>query len=100
MEAAQKVIEYLQESLLLSLAIGFVCGWAAVRLVAQEGRRGAIYYLVVGLIGLFLGEFMLFTFQFDVYIEAIAEFRLFFDLIAAFIGSFIVAAIVHFIKPT
>jgi hypothetical protein len=55
---------------------------------------------VVGLLGLFLGEFIIFNFELDGYIEPIAELRLLFDLIAGYIGSFFVAAIVHFIKPT
>ena len=99
-EAAQSTIEYLRGSIILSLAIGLVCGWAAARLVSQESRFGPLYFLIVGLLGLFLGEFVLFSLQLEEYIEPITEFRLFFDLIAAFIGSFFVAAIVHFIKPT
>ena len=100
MEAARQVIEYLQGSLFLSLMIGFLCGWAAARLVSHENRVGPVYFLAVGVVGLFLGEFVLFKLQLDEYIEPIAEFRLLFDLIAAFVGSFFIAAIVHFIKPT
>ncbi len=100
MEVARQVIDYLQGSVLLSLAIGFFCGWAAAKLVSQENRSGPIYFVVVGLLGLFLGEFVLFKLQLDEYIEPITEFRLLFDVIAAFVGSFFVAAIVHFIKPT
>lgn len=100
MEAAQKTIEYLQGSILLSLAIGLICGWAAAKLVSQESRFGPIYFSIAGLLGLFLGEFVLFSLQLDEYIEPIAEFRLFFDLLAGFIGSFFVTAMIHFIKPT
>ena len=100
MEVVRQVIEYLQGNLFLSLVIGFVCGWAATKLVSQENRAGPIYFVVVGLLGLFLGEFVLFKLQLGEYIEPIVEFRLAFDLIAAFAGSFFVAAIVHFIKPT
>jgi uncharacterized membrane protein YeaQ/YmgE (transglycosylase-associated protein family) len=100
MQTAQEVIAYLQGSLLVSLTIAFVAGFAAAKTVAYEGRFGAIFFLVVGLLGLFLGEFVIFNFELDDYIEPIAEFRLFFDLIAGYIGSFFVAAIVHFIKPT
>ena len=100
MEAAAKVVAYLQGSLLLSLGIAFVSGFAAAKLVAHESRSGPIYFLVVGALGLFLGEFMLFSFKLDEYIEPIAQFRLLFDLIGAFLGSFLVAAIIHFIKPT
>jgi uncharacterized membrane protein YeaQ/YmgE (transglycosylase-associated protein family) len=99
-EAVQNAVAYLQGSLLVSLTIAFVAGFAADKIVAHERRSGVIFFLVVGVLGLFLGEFMLFSFKLDEYIEPIAEFRLFFDLIAAFIGSFLVAAIIHFIKPT
>jgi uncharacterized membrane protein YeaQ/YmgE (transglycosylase-associated protein family) len=99
-EAAQQVIAYLQGSLLVSLTIAFVAGFAADKVVAYERRSGVIFFLVVGVLGLFLGEFMLFSVKLDEYIEPIADFRLFFDLIAAFVGSFLVAAIIHFIKPT
>lgn len=100
MEAAQNTLAYLQGSLLITLTIAFVAGFAAGKVVSYERRSGVIFFLVVGLLGLFLGEFMLFSFKLDEYIEPIAEFRLFFDLIAAFIGSFLIAAIIHFIKPT
>jgi hypothetical protein len=33
------------------------------------------------------------------YIEMLPEFRVLFDFIAAYVGSFIVAAIVHAIRP-
>ena len=100
MESVQAAIAYLQGSLLLSLTIAFVTGFAADKVVAYERRSGVFFFLAVGVLGLFLGEFMIFNFKLDEYIEPIAEFRLFFDLIAAFLGSFLVAAIIHFIKPT
>jgi hypothetical protein len=33
-------------------------------------------------------------------LETISQFRLFFDFIAAYIVSLVVAAIIHFIRPT
>jgi len=56
--------------------------------------------LIVGIVGLFLGEFMIFYYGLDEYLDNIAAFRLLFDFIAAYVGSFVVAAIIHFIKPT
>jgi len=56
--------------------------------------------MIVGLVGLFLGEFMLVYFALNDYLENISQFRIFFDFIAAYVGSFFVAAIIHFIKPT
>ena len=43
---------------------------------------------------------MLIYFGFQDYLENISEFRIFFDFVAAYVVSFFVAAIIHFIKPT
>jgi len=43
---------------------------------------------------------MLIYFKLVEYLENISEFRIFFDFIVAYVGSFLVAAIIHFIKPT
>ena len=34
------------------------------------------------------------------YLERLPEFRLLFDFIAAYVGSFVIAAVIHAIKPT
>lgn len=98
-EVAQQVIEYLKVNPALSLGIAFICGIAAIKSVAHEKSTGPIVYLMVGLIGFFLGQFVIFYFGFQEYLEQISAFRILFDLIAAYIGSFIVATIIHFIKP-
>ena len=67
--------------------------------LATEGP-GFVLFLLIGVIGLFLGEFVLIYFGLDEYLETISQFRLLFDFIAAYIGSFVVAAIIHFIRPT
>jgi hypothetical protein len=33
------------------------------------------------------------------YMEGISEFRLLFDLIAAYVASFFIAALIHFVRP-
>jgi uncharacterized membrane protein YeaQ/YmgE (transglycosylase-associated protein family) len=99
-EIAQQVFAYLQGSLLVSLTIAVVAGFAAIKTVAYDRKSGVILFVIVGMLGLFLGEFMIFYFKLDEYLEKISEFRLVFDLIAAYVGSFVVAAIIHFIKPT
>ena len=100
LECATEVFAYLQGSIIVSLGLAFVAGFAADKTVAHERRSGVLFFLVVGLLGLFLGEFMIFYLKFDEYLEKISEFRLVFDLIAAYVGSFVVAAIIHFVKPT
>jgi uncharacterized membrane protein YeaQ/YmgE (transglycosylase-associated protein family) len=99
-ESAQEVSSYLTTNPLLSLGIALVAGFAADRTVAYDRRSGFIVYLIIGLIGLFLGEFMLIYFKLVEYLENISEFRIFFDFIAAYVGAFFVAATIHFIKPT
>ena len=98
-ESAQEVFRYLQGSWVLTLALAFVAGFAAEKTVAYERRSGALLFLTIGLLGLFLGEFVLIYFRLDEYLEPIFEFRILFDFIAAYIGSFFLAAVVHFIKP-
>lgn len=99
-ETLQKVAIYLQPNPILSVGIAFVAGFAAVKTVAYDRRSSYWFFLVVGVIGLFLGELMLFYYHLDEYLEEISALRIVFDFIAAYVGSFIVAAIIHFIKPT
>ena len=99
-ETLEKVAAYLQPSPVLSLGVAFVAGFAAMKTVAYDQRTGFILFALVGVIGLLLGEFVLLYYELDEYLERISEFRILFDFIAAYIGSFIVAAIIHFIKPT
>ena len=99
-ETVQRVAAYLQPNPVLSLGIAFVAGFAAMKTVAYDQRAGFILFALVGVVGLFLGEFVLVYYGLDEYLEPISEFRILFDFIAAYIGSFIVAAIIHFIKPT
>ena len=99
-EVLGKVASYLQPNPLLSLGIAFVAGFAAAKTVAYDRRINVILFALIGIIGLILGEFVLFYYRLDEYLESISQFRIVFDFIAAYIGSFIVAAIIHFIKPT
>jgi len=99
-ETLEKVAAYLQPNPVLSLGIAFVAGFAAMKTVASDQRAGFILFALVGVVGLLLGEFVLLYYGLDRYLEPISEFRILFDFIAAYIGSFIVAAIIHFIKPT
>jgi len=47
-----------------------------------------------------VGEFVIFCFRLVDYLEKISEFRVFFDFIAGYVGSFVIAAITHFVRPT
>ncbi len=98
-EIAQQVINYLKANPAPSLGIAFISGIAAIKSVAHDRSTGVLVYLMVGLIGFFLGQFVIFYFGFQEYLQEISAFRILFDLIAAYVGSFIVAAIIHFIRP-
>jgi uncharacterized membrane protein YeaQ/YmgE (transglycosylase-associated protein family) len=96
---ALAVFNYLLENPVLSLGVAFVAGLAASKTVAYEGKAGFFLYLLVGVFGLFLSQFVILFFRLQEYLETLPEFRLLFDFIAAYVGSFVVAAIIHFIKP-
>jgi uncharacterized membrane protein YeaQ/YmgE (transglycosylase-associated protein family) len=96
---ALAVFNYLLENPVLSLGVAFVAGLAASKTVAYEGKAGFFLYLLVGVFGLFLSQFVILFFGLQEYLETLPEFRLLFDFIAAYVGSFVVAAIIHFIKP-
>jgi len=100
LESAQEVFTYLEGSVLVSLTLAFVAGFAADKTVAYERRSGVLFFLVIGILGLFLGEFMLIYARLDEYLENISEFRILVDFIVAYLGSFFIAAIIHFVKPT
>jgi uncharacterized membrane protein YeaQ/YmgE (transglycosylase-associated protein family) len=99
-ESAQEVIAYLQESVFLFLAIAFVAGLAADKTVAYERRSSVLFFLIIGIVGLFLGEFVLFYANLDEYLAGIIDFRIVIDFIVAYLGAFFIAAIIHFVKPT
>jgi uncharacterized membrane protein YeaQ/YmgE (transglycosylase-associated protein family) len=98
-EAAQQALDYLGGSLLVSLALAIVAGWAASKTVASEWRSGVILWLFVGVTGLFLSQFVLRFSGLQGYIDGVSEFRILFDLIAAYIAAFFFAAVIHFVKP-
>jgi uncharacterized membrane protein YeaQ/YmgE (transglycosylase-associated protein family) len=98
-EAVRQVIEYVKTNFALAAAIAFVAGLAATKSVAHNGQKGFLVYLTVGVAGFFLGQVVIFYFGLQDYLDNISEFRILFDLVAAYAGSFVVAATLHFIKP-
>lgn len=99
-EIFHEVFGYLQSNPLAFLGIAFVAGLAATKTVAHESRSTFALFAVVGLIGLFLSQSMLLYFGLVDYLERLPEFRLLFDFIAAYVGSFVIAAVIHAVKPT
>ena len=99
-EIARNVIAYIQANLAVSIVITFIAGYAATRTVAFERRPGVIGFTIIGAFGFFLGNFMIMYWGLAEYLENLHGLRIFIDLVAAFIGSFIIAALLHFVRPT
>jgi uncharacterized membrane protein YeaQ/YmgE (transglycosylase-associated protein family) len=99
-EIAREVIAYLQGNAVLYLGMALVAGFAAHKTVTHEARSGFFLSFIVGVLGLFLSQFMILYSGLKEYLEKLPEFRLLFEFFAAYIGSFVVAAIIHFVKPT
>jgi uncharacterized membrane protein YeaQ/YmgE (transglycosylase-associated protein family) len=98
-ELAQEVIAYFQQKPVVVLTTAFIAGLAANKTVAYGGRSTLVLHLLVGLAGFFLGQFVILFFGLIKYLEALPEFRLLFDFIAAYIGSFLIAAVIHVLRP-
>ena len=98
-ETAQVVLQYFQENLLATLLIAVVAGFAAVKSVAVLKKGNPALYFIVGLLGAFLGQFAILYFGLNEIIDQIPSFRLFFDLLAAYLASFVLASLINFLKP-
>jgi uncharacterized membrane protein YeaQ/YmgE (transglycosylase-associated protein family) len=98
-ETARLVFQHFLGNPVIYLGVAFIAGLAASKTVAYEGSAGFVLYLLIGVLGLFLSQFVIVFFGLQEYLQQLPEFRVLFDFIAAYVGSFIVAAIIHFIKP-
>ena len=99
-QIVQDILIYIQSNPVLSLVIAFISGFLATRIVAAERRPGVLGFTIIGLCGFVLGHFMIAYCQYTEYLDSLLELRVLADMIAAFIGSFVIAGIIHFIRPT
>ena len=99
MEAAQQVWAYFQAYTLSSAIIAYVAGWAASVTVERGRSRTWVFHIIVGVFGSFLGQYAVVYFGLREILEKLSEFRYLFDFFTAYLGAFVVAAIVHFVKP-
>lgn len=98
-EVAREAIAYLQASPILNLVIAFTSGLAATRTVAYERRGNWLMALIVGVLGFFLARFVIINFGLIGYFDKLPGFRILLDFLSAYAGSFVVATLIHFIKP-
>ena len=99
-QITQDILIYFQLNPVLSLVIAFIAGFLATRIVAAERRPGVLGFTVIGLCGFFIGHFMIAYYNYTEYLDSLMELRVLADMIAAFIGSFVIAGVIHFIRPT
>ena len=97
-QLTQEVFAYLHTNPVVFLGIALISGFAGCKTVVYSWRGNLFVFFLVGVVGLFLSQLVILSF-FKEYFGKLPQFHLLFDLIAAYIGSFIVAAIIHFIKP-
>lgn len=83
----------------MNLVVAFISGLAATRTVAYERRGNWVSALIVGVLGFFLAQFAIIYFGLVGYFEQLPGFRVLFDFLAAYVGSFVVATLIHFVKP-
>jgi uncharacterized membrane protein YeaQ/YmgE (transglycosylase-associated protein family) len=98
-ESAFLALSYLRENLLASLGIAIAAGFAANKTVVLGKTRSFVLCIVVGVVGSFIGQFAIFYFGLRELLDELTGFRYLFDFIAAYVGSFILAAMIHFVKP-
>lgn len=98
-ELTQDILAYTQGNPVLSLGLAFVSGFLATRTVASERRPGVIGFWLIGMLGFFLSQFLIAYYGYRETLDGLGELRIVFDLIATYVGAFVVAGIVHFIKP-
>ena len=99
-QTAREVLLYMQENLGATVIIVLITGFAACKAVASDWKGISLLFIVVGVLGYFLGQFLTLILGLKEIIDLIPQFSWVFDLIIGFVGSFIVATIANFIKPT
>ncbi len=98
-ENALLVLTYLRENLLAGLLIALAAGFAASKTVVIGKRGNFALYIVIGIVGSFIAQLAIFHFGLREVLDELTGFRYLFDFMAAYIGSFILAALIHFVKP-
>ncbi len=91
---------YIIDNPVLTLVISFIAGFLATRIAAPNRQFGWFTSFIVGLMGFFLGCSVLSYSQLNEYLDGLLELRIIIDLSAALVGSFAIAGIIHFVKPS
>ena len=98
-EIATEVLRYFQANFLATVVIAFLVGFLASKTVAHGGKGNIGVYFLVGVLGSFLGQFAIRYFGLKETLDQVAGLWLIFDIVAAYLGSFVIAALIHFLRP-
>jgi uncharacterized membrane protein YeaQ/YmgE (transglycosylase-associated protein family) len=98
-ETALEASQYLQDNLLVALVIALIMGFLASKTVTHWGKSNIAVYFLVGALGSFVGQFVIRFIGLKPVLDQVAGMWLLFDLVAAYVGSFVVAALAHLFKP-
>jgi uncharacterized membrane protein YeaQ/YmgE (transglycosylase-associated protein family) len=99
-QTAREALSYIQANIAANAVIAVVTGFAACKSVASDWKDIGLLFIFVGIAGFFLGQFMLLFLGLKDSLDQLPEFTWLFDLVIGFVGSFIVATIINFFKPT
>jgi uncharacterized membrane protein YeaQ/YmgE (transglycosylase-associated protein family) len=99
-QVAREAFFYIQANMGLNVVIAVITGFAACKSVASDWKDIGLLFIFVGFTGFFLGQFMIFFLGLKEILDQVPQFTWLFDLLIGFVGSFVVATIVNFFKPT
>jgi uncharacterized membrane protein YeaQ/YmgE (transglycosylase-associated protein family) len=99
-ETAREALAYIQSNMAAAGVIAVLTGFAACKTVAADWKDIGLLFIFVGMVGFFLGQFMILFLGLKEFLDQLPEFSWLFDILIGFVGSFIVATIVNFFKPT
>jgi uncharacterized membrane protein YeaQ/YmgE (transglycosylase-associated protein family) len=99
-EIAREAASYIQAHLASSVLVAVLTGFAACKSVTSDWKYFNIVFILVGFLGFFLGQLMILSLGLKEFLNLLPEFTWLFDIIIGFVGSFIVATVLNFFKPT
>jgi uncharacterized membrane protein YeaQ/YmgE (transglycosylase-associated protein family) len=99
-DVAVAALSYMRANLAATAVIAVVTGFAACKSVASDWKGIGLLFVVIGIVGFFLGQTVILFLGLKDFLDLLPQFTWAFDAITAFVGSFIVATIVNFFKPT
>lgn len=99
-QTAREVLSYIQGNIAANTVIVVITGFAACKSVASDWKDIGLMFILVGLVGFFLGQYMTLFLGLKEFLDQLPQFTWLFDIIIGFVGSFVVATIVNFFKPT